>query len=436
MTVLSRKSFSRRRFAAAGAGVAALSIPTLAGARSRRYPLFNLQTEPVSGKVTMWVYPLVGGGDQAANEDLWASIVSSFNAQYPDVEVNVQVEPWAQRNEKLTTALAAGAGPDVGYLNDDFVPQHGGDGNLLALDEAIGDDREDFTDNALASMTVDGTLYAFPILGSVTTMVYNTKILDEVGISDYPTTWEGLLEAAPAIRDAGYFATSYAGSLESSLNHSYFPHLWQAGGEVLNEDMTAAAFNDEAGLEALEFVKTLYQEEFVDQGEAVTPPPPGGGVMMEGRVAINMYADNNGARQFDEAWGEGVLQVGPPLEHKVQTSYGTSAGFGVFKDAQDPEAAIVWAQYITGPEAMPEIIGPGGYMPPRKSLVGLHGDDPLLSEFEKYVELMHGGVRHRLARQIISTMAPYLQAAFLDEMSVEEALATSEEDVNRLLERG
>lgn len=437
MQFRSGSRISRRRFAQGSAGAAgALLVPAAAGARSRTYHPAMLQTDPVAGKVTMWVYPLVGGGDQGANEDMWAEVASNFTAQYPDVEVNVQVEPWAQRNEKLTTALAAGAGPDVGYLNDDFIPQHGGDGNLLPLDDVIGDDREDFTGNALEAMSVEGTLYAFPILGSVTTMVYNTRIFEEIGVSDFPGTWDELLELGPTVRDAGYFLTSYAGSLESSLNHSYFPHLWQAGGEVLNEDRTGAAFDDEAGMEALNFVKTLYQEEFIDQGEAITPPPPGGGMMFEGRVAVNMYADNNGARQMDETWGEGVLRVGPPLEHKVQTSYGTSAGFGVFKDAQDPDAAKAWAQYITGPEAMPEIIGPGGYMPPRKSLVGLHGDDPLLGEFEKYVGQMHGGVRHRLARQIISTMAPYLQAAFLGDMEVKEALSTSADDVNRLLERG
>ena len=434
-----KSRISRRRFAQVSAGVAgaAIAAPAAVGARSRRYHPAMLQTDPVAGKVLMWAYPLVGGGDQAANEELWASVASSFNAEFPDVEVQVEVQPWTQRNEKLTTALAANAGPDVGYLNDDFIPQHGGDGNLQPLDDVLGVDAADFTESSLASMSVDGTLYALPILGSVTTMVYNLNIFNELGISEFPGTWDELLELGPTIRDAGYKLTSYAGSLESSLNHSYFPHLWQADGDVLNEDMTASAFNSEAGIEALEFVKTLYQEEFIDQGEAVTPPPPGGGLVMEGQVAVNMYADNNGTRQYVEAWGgEDTVRIGPPLEHKVQTSYGTSAGFGVFKNAQDPDAAKAWVKYITGPEAMPEIIGPGGYMSPRASLVGLHEGDPILGEFEKYVDQMHGGVRHRLARQIISTMAPYLQAAFIGDQSVEDALATAADDVDRLLERG
>jgi multiple sugar transport system substrate-binding protein len=401
---------SRRRFAQAsvGAVAGAMAAPALVGARSSRYHPAMLQTNPVSGKVLMWVYPLAGA-DQAVNEQLWAEIASGFTAENPDAEVTVEVLPWAQRNEKLTTALAAGAGPDVGYLNDDFIPQHGGDGNLQPLDDVIGDDKADFTEHAINAMSVDGTLYAMPILGSVTTLIYNTKLFEQVGVTEYPATWEELLALGPTFRDAGIFLTSYAGSLEQTLNLSYFPLLWQAGGEVLNEDMTAAAFNGAEGLEALSFIKTLYDEQFIDQGEAVTPPPPGGGLVLEGKVAVLLNGDNATARQLAEKLGEESVRIGEPLKNKVQ---------------------------ITSAEPMTQVLTSGGYMSPRASLEGLYKDDPILGEFEKYVSLMHGGIRHKQARPIISAVTPYIQAAFLGDQSPEDALATAADEVNRLLERG
>jgi len=135
----------------------------------------------VSGKVHQWCYPLAAGGAQAANEELWGGLTEAFQALNPDVEVTVEVLPWADRNTKLTTALAAGAGPDIGYLNADFVPQHAGDGNLVPLDDVIADDIDDFTENSRNNLTFDGQLYSVPILGSVTTLLYNTKVFEAPG---------------------------------------------------------------------------------------------------------------------------------------------------------------------------------------------------------------------------------------------------------------
>lgn len=394
------------------------------------------QESAVSGKVHQWCYPLAAGGDQAANEELWAGLTEAFQAQNPDAEVTVEVLPWADRNTKLTTALAAGAGPDIGYLNADFVPQHAGDGNLVPLDDVIADDLADFAENARNNLTFDGQLYSVPILGSVTTLLYNTKVLEAAGITTPPTTWEELLAAGPAIKESGNFLTSYAGSLESSLNLSYFPLLWQAGGEVVNEDGTAAAFNSPEGLEALNFVKTLFDEGFVDLDEGVTNPPEGTGLLLEGKVAVMLNGANNDAIRLGEAWGEGVVQIGAPLKHKVQTSYGTTAGFSVFKDAENVDAAKAWAKFITSPENMTTIVTSGGFIPPRVSLDQIYADDPVLNQFQQYMPLMHGDVRHRDARAIISAVGPYIQAAFLGDQSPEDALAAAESDVNRLLERG
>ena len=437
MSIIRNSRLSRRRFAQASAGVVAGSIaaPVLAGAQSRRYHPAMLQTDDVSGKVLMWVYPLMTGGEEK-NEEVWSEIVADFNAEYPDVEVSVEVLPWAQRNEKLTTALAAGAGPDVGYLNDDFIPQHGGDGNLQALDDVIGDEKDDFTENSLSAMSVDGTLYALPILGSATSMLYNKALFDEVGVTEYPTTWDEMLELGPTFKDAGYYLTAYDGALEQTLNLSFFPLLWQAGGEVLNEDQTAAAFNDDAGVAALNFIKTLYDEGFINQEEAVTPAAPGGGSVVEGKVAVVMNGDAVSVRSMQEKLGEDSIVIGNPLKNEVQVSYGTSAGFGVFKGAQDPDAAKAWVKYITSGSAMEKILRASGFIAPRTSLQGMWADDPVLSQFEAHIEMMHGGVRHKTSRQINASMAPYIQAGFLGDSSPEEALADSEDEVNRLIERG
>jgi multiple sugar transport system substrate-binding protein len=426
--VVTRRSLLQAS-AATAAGVAVLGAPSRSFAAVR-------QATALSGKVTQWCYPLVAGGDQAANEGMWAELAAGFNAENPDVEIAVEVLPWADRNTKLTTALAAGAGPDVGYLNADFVPQHAGDGNLEAVEDVISEDADDFLENSRTNLSLDGTLYAVPALSTVTTAVFNAPLLEEAGVTEFPTTWDELLEIGPAVKETGKFLTSYAGSLESSLNLSYFPLLWQAGGEVLNEDASAAAFNSAEGLDALNFIVTLFNEGYVDLDEGVTNPPPGTGVVMEGRAAVVLVGEAGGASQWQETWGgPEAVQVGAPLSRKISTSYGTTAGWGIFKGSENLEAAKAWVKYITSPDPMATILTGGGYMSPRTSQAELYADNPLVSAFATHLPAMHGDVRHRDARAIISAMGPYIQAAFLGEQSAEEALAAAESDVNRLLGR-
>ncbi|MDQ3655479.1 MAG: sugar ABC transporter substrate-binding protein, partial [Chloroflexota bacterium] len=414
---------TRRGLLRAGVGVAAGAA--VLGAPSTTFASF-MQGGAASGRVTQWCYPLAAGGDQAVNEQMWVELADGFAAQYPEVEIAVEVLPWTDRNTKLTTALAAGAGPDVGYLNADFVPQHAGDGNLEPVDDVIADEVDDFLENSRNNLSLDGTLYAVPILGSVTTLLYNTSVLEQAGVTDYPTTWDELLAAGPAFKESGNYLTSYAGSLESTLNLSYFPLLWQAGGEVINAEGTAAAFNSPEGVDALNFVVTLFNEGFVDLDEGITNPPPDAGLLLEGRVGVMLNGANNDAIRLNDAWGEGVLQIGEPLTHAVQTSYGTTAGWGIFKGSENLDAAKAWVKYITSPEPMTTIVSSGGFIPPRASLGEIYADDPLLNQFTEYLPLMHGDVRHRDARAIISAVGPYIQAAILGDQTVEEALAAAE----------
>jgi len=365
---------------------------------------------------------------------MWADIVDSFRGQYPDVEIDVQVLPWEGREDKLSTAAAAGATPDVCYLNEDYIPTYGPN-YLEPLNEVLADELSDFVDNIKGNLTLDDNLYAAPILGTVTSLVYNTELLTQVGVTTMPTTWDEILEAGPAFKEAGLFVTGYDGAVDGAPNLSFYPLLWQAGGDVLNAEGTATTINSPEGLEALNFVVKLFNEGFVSEDEAVIPPPEGTGLFFEGKIGLDLCGFNSLTTQYAQALGTDTVEVGPPLKNKVQTSYGTSAGYGVFKTAKDIDAAKEWAKYITSPDIMRIILPTGGYLPPRKSLEDMYADDPYLAASTQYISLMHRAVNHPKALQIASLVPPAIQSAFLGQASPEDALSGLEQEINRLLER-
>ncbi len=420
------KTVTRRNALRMGGAVAAITI-----ASSSKFTAVARQN--ISGKVTMWCFPLSSGG-QEQDVTMWKDIVDSFKLQYPDVELDVQVLPWEGREDKLSTAVAAGAAPDVCYLNEDYIPTYGPN-YLEPLNEALAEDLSDFVENIKGNLTIGDQLFAAPILGTVTSLVYNTKLLDKLGVATLPTTWEEVLEFGPAFKDAGAFVTGYNGAVDGAPNLSFYPLLWQAGGDVLNAEGTQSAINSPEGLEALNFVVTLFKAGFVSEDEAVIAPPEGTGLFFEGKVGVNLCGFNSLTTQYAKALGSESVQVGPPLKHKVQTSYGTSAGYGVFKTAADVDASKAWVKYITSPDIMRIILPTGGYLPPRKSLEDMYASDPYLAASTKYISIMHRAVNHPKALQIASLVPPAVQSAFLGKSSPEDALNGLEQEINRLLKQ-
>jgi multiple sugar transport system substrate-binding protein len=400
--------------------------PTTASANGRK----------VSGSVTMWVYPLLEGV-AGVNENLWADISKDFMAKNPGVSVDVQVLPWANRDDKLKTALSAGKGPDVAYLNDDQVPQHVENKALVPLDDILsGTEKNDYLPNPLSTLSYKGSIYSAPILLESQPNVYNTKLFNDIGIDTYPTTWDELVQVAPKFKDKGLFVTYYPGALDESLNGSFYPFLWQAGGQIFNSDGSAAAFDSPEGLDALTFVTQLFQNGYTDKSSAISTPETGQTPLDLSKAALGLTIGNDWANRLNKEWGPGILKVGPPLKRKIQISSGSVAGFSLFSDSKNKDASAAWITYMTSPEVMKRILVPGGYFAPKKSVGSLYANDPILGELEKFLPMMRGGEVHPKARQVISTLAPEVQAAFLGKKSPQQALSDAAKAVNSLIKQG
>src|SRR5699024_8375915 len=115
--------------------------------------------------------------------------------------------------------------------------------------------------------------YAVPILMQLFDTVCNTTVIEESGLDECPETWAELEAVAPDISEAGFYPSHYEGALGLTLNQTFYPYLWQAGGEVLNEDMDAAAFNSAEGLKALEYLKLLADNDWVSQQSLTSLEP-------------------------------------------------------------------------------------------------------------------------------------------------------------------
>ncbi|MCP9959915.1 ABC transporter substrate-binding protein [Streptomyces sudanensis] len=210
-----------------------------------------------SNDVTVWMYPVIA--DPKANSAHWAKVEKDFEAAHPGTRLTIEEQPWENRDEKLATAFGSGKGPDVVLLNPDQVPQYLASGALRPVDKAVEGIEESFLPNALKALSDDGKLYAVPIYHTVTTTLYNKRLLDRAGIAEPPATWDEVRAAAPKLKRIGVAALDYSASNEATLNLNFYPLLWQAGGRVFSEDGRKAAFNGPEGVAALTFLTDLYK---------------------------------------------------------------------------------------------------------------------------------------------------------------------------------
>lgn len=382
-----------------------------------------------SGNVTMWIYPI----DPTNEAAYWKPKVAEFEKKYSKVHVKVVVQPWANRDEQLTTAIAGGKGPDVVYLIPDQLPQYASNGSLSDVSDVIAKDKSDFRSNAIKAMTYNGKLYGVPLLMSATTLTVNTKVMKAAGISEPPKTWDDVLADAPKLKRAGYYTTEYDGSPDETLNGTFYPLLWEAGGDVLTKDGKHAAFNSQAGVDALTFVKKLVDGGYVPKDALTTMPKAETSPTGQGKVA---FLFSGGVAGLPTTVPKSDWAIYPPLKDKVSVGYGTVGGLSVLDGSKNKSAAKVWVQWATSTAQMKIYDKQHSYYATRNSVGTLFTGNSLNAAEEKTLPSMTVGSINLKSRQLMDLIKPHIQAALLGKTSPKKALDAAAKDVNGLLARG
>jgi multiple sugar transport system substrate-binding protein len=380
----------------------------------------------VSGDVVFWTYP-IGIADSV---EWWDPYVEAFNEEFPDVNVEVVLQAWSGREESLVTAISGGNAPDVVYFNPDFIPQYAEEDLLEPLTD-LRDDWDDFFDSSLEAMTWEGTLYGAPLLMQYSSPYCNVDALDAAGVDECPTTWDQFRDAAPKFANAGYYATEYNGV--ATLNHNFYVYLWQAGGQVLSDDLQSAAFNSPEGLEALEFIKEMVDEGWVPQQPLSVAEPFEQTAAGRGEVGYITGAQLVVHRTVIDPE---LIQTVEPMSHREQVAFGSVGAWSIFNTTDAPEAAKAWVRYLSDEEFIAEFNETTGYLPPRQSVDYLFEDDPQTAAGMEYLDTVRVGVMHPKARQIIDVIRPHIQSVLIDGNDPQSALDAAEQEVNDLLARG
>lgn len=381
----------------------------------------------LAGDVNLWVYPVIA--DEAEHKGFWDKQIAAFNAENPDVNVKVEIYPWANRDEAITTAIASNTTPDGIYLIPDQLATY--DKSLESIDTYLSaDHKADILPNVVESVTIDGRMLGAPLLTSSNPLICNAKAFAEIGVTDYPSTWDELLALAPQFKEKDIYVTNYSGAIEQTLNLTFYPLLWQAGGSVFTEDGSDVAFNSPEGVKALEFVKTLVDNGWVEKDLITTTPATEQTAIADNRVACTWL---QGALEVTDFWGTENVVVLDPLKEQESVAYGTVGSLSMFANSKNKEATAAFIEFATSGDSLVEYLTTAKYFSPLASTGALYADDPIFGAIEKTIPLSTVGELHANSREVQGVLAPEIQAALLGDKTPEQALKDAAEEASYLL---
>ncbi|MFW5941782.1 MAG: ABC transporter substrate-binding protein [Chloroflexota bacterium] len=376
---------------------------------------------------------LMGWSSSEAENTRLQAVVDDFNAANEDIEVVLNLVP--DYDTRLQTSLAGGSPPDVFYIDSFRLPDLVDAGAVEPAEGRI-DNPDDFYDSLYEAFVYDGTFYCPPKDFSTLGLIYNEDLFDAAGV-DHPTadwTWDDLQGAAEQLTNAdeGVYGMSLSADFARLI-----AFLYQAGGEVANEDFTEMTINSPEALEATEFYVGLVADGYAAQPADLDSGWPGEAF---GRERAAMVVEGNWIVPFmedqfpDVNYGIAQLPAGPGGEATMAFTvcYGVPAD--IPEDRQ--EAAFELVNYLTGEEGMEAWTNLGLAMPTRESL-----RDPWLEQFPELQPFLDGADYARAwqfvpgFQDVLDTVNNGLQQAFAGAMLPEQVLDEAQEVGTEVLNR-
>lgn len=342
------------------AAVAATALALAGCAGTTPQPAADITADPVfEGKLS--ILTKFGG---APLETYFEDLASAYEAEHPDVEVELIQETDQSIKDKTKTLTASQALPDIYFTwTGDWAENFVGGGLAADLSEVIAPGTEwgdRFGEASLSAFQYDGKYYGIPLYNNGKFMGYSKSAFAAAGI-EVPTSFDELIESCGPLRDAGYEPIAF-GNKDGWPALHYLQQLfaYNVPSDVLHADFDpeTAEWTDPGYVAALEQFDTLVNE-CTDSGQGTN------GVLyttaqeaLAGGRAAMYYQE---ILEFDTVTAEGatlttedfgIFPLPAPDGAEGDTAAIEGSPEGYLINAKSPQAALAvdFMKFATEPE--------------------------------------------------------------------------------------
>lgn len=363
-----------------------------------------------------------GGND--AETTAFAKMLEEFKAE---TGITAEERVYTDYDTQLKADLIAGTAPDVFYVDAFMAPFYIGQGVLTEIDKSAVE-ADKFYDSLITPFEKDGKLYAVSKDYSTLALYYNKKWVNEEEIPDTQEELYGeeFLSKIQERLPEGVIALTYNQDLARLLD------LLEIDGSSIIKDGNKSNLGDANIIDNLRMVfDAAYAKRIL------TPADLGMGWNGEafGNERAAMMIEGNWVygtlkQQFSDV-DFGVVEV--PTYKGKNTTMVFTVGYAIDKNSKEPEAALEFIKFATGPKGMTTWCSGAGVLPSRGDVAASMGvdKDPYLLPHIKGAEYAKSWQKGDSLSIINKEFQNYFNAAVQGEMSLEAVMKKAEEEANK-----
>jgi len=335
------------------------------------------------------------GGDPSAATSLTVWIMGDSSEHFDELvapfesETGIDVEtvaiPWDSIDQKFTTAVASGNGPDILQIGISKLRTFADSGALLPLDDATLADypnlaASNFIDGVAGDATaIGGEVVSIPWVSDTRVLFTRTDILAENGIDAPPATWDELRADAKTLAargdgQYGYYIPQWDSALPVVMT-------WDQGGDIVDAD-GMIDFGTPEFEKAVDLYTGLYADGSVptnsdfDQTQGfVSGVAP---MLVSGPYLAAAIAD--AAPELEGKWTVSVLPGAAD-----NTSLLAGSNLGVWGATKNQDGALALLDFLSKPETQVAWFGLDGQLPTAKDALAdaTLTSDPLVAVYSE-----------------------------------------------------
>ena len=208
-----------------------------------------------SGTITLWA--------RDSEQGFISQLAGLYNKSHK-AQVKVTIIPAANFVQKLGTATASGAGPDVASIDLVYAPYFASKGALRDITDLTNSlkYKSSLSPSHMNQGKYNGKQYALPFSAEASAVYYNKDLFKKAGIAAPPKTFEEFRADAKKITALGngIHGFTFAGACGGCNVFEFAPHIWASGGTVLSSDGKKATLDTPQVADALNLYRDMVQD--------------------------------------------------------------------------------------------------------------------------------------------------------------------------------
>ena len=299
--------------------------------------------------------------------------------------------------------------------------------------------RKDLAPALLKAFKDQKKTWGVPFLVNVQLFFYNEAMLEKVGLKAAPATLEEMAEQMTLLKKKGVAQHPWTDAWRQSegLVAEFTWLIGAFGGELFDED-GKPAFDDEAGLRALEFMVMLIEKELVDPNILTNDEIAAKDAFLRGDAAFTSnWAFLAGLLHTaaDEEIKDQAKAALLPVSRTIAAKSSTVAalqGIGIAAKSAQKDAAWKWVQFFTSPLTQRAYAAEIPVWTSAQTNGSVNFLDPTMSLKRTQLETAH--FRPKLANyaEVSAILQRTLYAALTQELTPSDALKTAAAEIKAL----